>query len=122
MNALELLAHGQRGHFHRAHESHAHDEHAHDHGHSHHHHESPNENDQGALSSALTDHDHDAVYFDAGSVADAARSQVNSCGEYAVAWGSHGVDSSPSLEQHLSARPRYGGQVPTFLKFTHLLL
>lgn len=33
-----------------------------------------------------------------------------------------GGDVTLSLEQHTSAPPRYGGQVPVFLKTTRLLL
>ena len=125
MSAEDLISHGERHHFHWSHESHAHHDHAHgahDRGHSHPHATLPEVHFAGDLAAPPADHDDDAVYLDAGSLANVPRTSPYLAPPDVVTFAASVGDMTSSLEQHTSARPRYGGQVPAFLGTTRLLL
>jgi hypothetical protein len=115
----ELLEHAQKRHFHHAHAGHHHGHHFHAHDHADPGHDR-SAGDERSLAALEPSHDHDAVYVDAGSVADVDR---GGGGCPAVVSAEVVIDRAAfSLEQHLSAPPRYGGGVPIFLASTRLLV
>lgn len=124
MSAEDLISHGERRHFHWSHESHAHYDHAHgahDHGHSHPHAAPSGGHFEGHLAAPAADHAA-AVYLDTGSLANVPRTSPHLAPLDVVTFAAFVGDMIPSLEQHTSAPPRYGGQVPAFLSSTRLLL
>ena len=125
MSAEDLSSHGERRHFHWSHESQAHHDHAHrahDHGHSHPQAMPPDGHFAGDLAAPAADHDDDAIYLDTGSLANVPRTLPHLAPLAVVTFAASVGDMTPSLEQHTSAPPRYGGQVPAFLSSTRLLL
>jgi hypothetical protein len=120
MSPSELLEHAEHRHFHWPHEAPAHSSGGHLHS------AGIALDHEGCrrdrLASVPCDHDHDAVYVEAvvaGQVDAESPHEPPQCGGFpdgALETTVH------SLEEHVAARPRYGGAVPTFLATTRLLL
>jgi len=123
MSAKHLIAHGERRHFHRWGGPQSY----HDHAHQHAHHEAARRAlDQGHSSGDFAvppmDHDHDAVYLADGSLVNESDRSLELAPLDVATFAACVGEATPSLEQHTSAPPRYGGQPPAFLSTTRLLL
>jgi hypothetical protein len=123
MSPRDLIAHGERRHFHWPCGSHADHEHAHA-GHDHappYQHVPPDGHPLAGLGGPLCGHDKNAVYLGSGSL-DVTNGLPQLAPPAVATLAEFECDVTPSLEQHTSAPPRYGGQPPAFLATIRLLL